>query len=78
METNEFSVWIFFPDGSHLAEGRWLGAEESVNLARDVTRRPAAQIGIIERVIITDGGDDICFEWKFGQGVTYPSWEHVS
>jgi hypothetical protein len=27
---------------------------------------------MVERVIITDGGDDCCFEWKRGEGVTFP------
>lgn len=69
---NEFSVWIFFPDGSHIDEGRFLKDQDAVQLAYEVTKRPAAQAGIIKRVIITDGGDCTCFEWQFGKGVTYP------
>jgi hypothetical protein len=70
--TDEFSVWIFFPDGSHVDEVRWVDAETAVRLAKEITERPAAEIGLIERVIITDGGDNTCFEWKHGQGVTFP------
>lgn len=70
--TNEFTVWIFFPDGTHIPEGEWLEAEEAARLAHDVTRRPAAKVGIISRVIITDGGDFTCFEWIHGKGVTFP------
>ena len=70
--TDEFSVWLFFPDGSHVAEDQWLEGEEAVRLARDVTARPAAKAGLIARVIITDGGDYTVFEWKHGHGVTYP------
>lgn len=29
-------------------------------------------IGIIRKVIITDGGDFINFQWEFGKGITYP------
>jgi hypothetical protein len=68
----EFSVWLFFKDGYHIAEQRWLKAEAAVTLAREVTLRPAAQAGLIERIIITDGGDNTVFEWKHGQGVTFP------
>lgn len=27
---------------------------------------------MVRRVIITDGDDFTVFEWKFGEGVTYP------
>ncbi len=40
--------------------------------SRSINSSPTAQIGIIRRVIITDGGDYTNFEWKFGEGVTYP------
>ena len=70
--TDEFSVWLFFPDGSHIAEERWLEGEEAVRLARDVIARPAAKAGLITRVIITDGGDHTVFEWVDGEGVTWP------
>jgi hypothetical protein len=30
-------------------------------------------MGITKRVIITDGGDNIVFQWKAGEGVTYPT-----
>jgi hypothetical protein len=70
--SDEWSVWIFFPDGGHVAEAQWIGPEAAVKLAYELTRRPAARVGIIERVIITDGGDFTCFEWQFGKGVTFP------
>jgi hypothetical protein len=69
---NEFSVVQFFPDESYEYVKRFVGAEEAVKTAKSYTERPAAQIGIIRRVIVTDGGDCIAFEWKFGEGVTYP------
>lgn len=68
----EYSVCQFFADGSYEYVARFVGAEEAVNTAKSYTERPAAKIGIIQRVIITDGGDCCCFEWQFGKGVTYP------
>jgi hypothetical protein len=68
-----FSVALFFPDDSYRYEARWLDAEEAANLARDCTRRPAALAGWIRRVIITDADDFTVFEWKHGEGVTYPN-----
>ena len=55
-----------------------VSAEEAVETARSYTTRPAAVLGIIRRVIITDGGDNTCFEWKNGEGVTYPPREDAA
>jgi hypothetical protein len=68
----EFSVWVFLPDETYFAEARWIGAEASVKLARELTLRPAAKVGLINRVLITDGGDFSVFEWVYGKGVTFP------
>ena len=70
---DEFSVWIFFPDGSHMAECRWVDAETAMECARGVIARPAARAGIIQKVIITDRGDYTAFEWQYGKGVTFPN-----
>src|SRR5271163_299253 len=69
---DEFAVWLFLPDGAHLCEQRGLDAREAVALAHDLTRRPAALLGVIKRVIIVDDGDCAGFEWCLGMGVTYP------
>jgi hypothetical protein len=68
----EFSVVVFYPDGSYEFIARFMTAAEAVPLAKQWTERPGALIGAIARIIITDGGDFAVFEWKFGEGVTYP------
>jgi len=68
----QFSVWLFFPDDIHEPELQWVDAKTAVERARSCALRPAAQAGIIRRIIITDGGDHTVFEWKFGEGVTFP------
>ena len=70
MET--FTVSAVFVDGSHLCEGRGLDARDAVALAYDCARRPAARLGIIERVIIVDDGDRTVFEWRYRRGVIFP------
>jgi hypothetical protein len=70
---NEFSVCQFFEDGSSEYVRRNVGAEEAVKAARHYTDNVAAKMGITSRVIITDGGDYCVFEWKRGEGVTYPT-----
>lgn len=68
----QFSVCAFFPDGTYNYEARGVEVETAVNKAKEVIRRPAAQIGLIRRVIITDGGDYTNFEWRHGEGVVFP------
>lgn len=71
-DAREFSVYQFFQDGTSEQVRCNVGAEEAVEAARHYTRSVAAQVGITRRVIITDGGDFTNFEWKFGDGITYP------
>jgi hypothetical protein len=68
----EFSVCQFFEDGSYEYIIRFTDAKVAMNKAVDYTTNVAAKVGITKRVIITDGGDCICFEWKHGEGVTFP------
>jgi hypothetical protein len=70
-----FAVVLFFPDGSYVYERRGLDAESAVKLAKECSERPAATIGMIARIIITDDGDHTVFEWKYREGVTWP--EHT-
>jgi hypothetical protein len=68
---NEFSVCQFFTDGSYEYVRRWVDAEEAVKAAKHYCTSVGAKLGVVERVIITDGGDCINFEWKRGEGVTF-------
>jgi len=68
----EFSVCQFFKGGAYEYVRRFVGPEEAVKAAHHYTHNVAAKLGMVERVIITDGGDDCCFEWKRGEGVTFP------
>ena len=67
-----YDIWQWFPDGSHERVGTGLEAEAAVHLAHSYTTRPAAKIGIIQRVTIVDPADDATvFEWTYGKGVTF-------
>ena len=68
----EFSVCQFFRDGSYEYVRRYVGAEEAVKAAHHYSHSVGAQLGVVARVIITDGGDCTVFEWKRGEGVTFP------
>jgi len=72
MGQDEFTVWWYDPDGNHHKELAHVDAKTAVEFALEFPKRPAGWVGIIQRIIITDGGDFCVFEWKHGEGVTYP------
>jgi hypothetical protein len=72
MTAGEFTVWEFYPDGTGSAVATDVGAKEAVGIAERTTRKPAVLLGVIVEVRITDGGDNCVFQWKNGEGVTYP------
>lgn len=72
MASGEFSVYQFFPDETYKEVLRFVDAETAVNRAAQLTRSVGAKLGTTVKVIITDGGDFTNFEWKFGEGITYP------
>lgn len=67
-----FAVWQFFSDGTHECVGRGLNAKEAVKKAHAYCRSVGATVGTTVRVIITDDCDYTVFEWKRGEGVTFP------
>lgn len=73
----EFSVYQFFEDGQYERVRSFVGAEEAVKAAFHYTGSVAVKLGIVDRVIITDGGDFTVFEWKRGEGVTFPEKENI-
>ena len=68
-----YSVAQFFVDGSYEYVRRYVPAEEAFKAATFYTTNVASKMGIVSRVIITDGGDCICWEWEYGKGVTFPT-----
>jgi hypothetical protein len=38
MSEDEFSVWIFFPDETYMAEARWVDAEFACRLAHELIK----------------------------------------
>lgn len=72
-EPGEFSVWLWFPDGTYMPEARYISAKDAVELSKRLTLRPAIATGIAcQRITITDGGDNTNFEWTPKDGVTFP------
>jgi hypothetical protein len=67
----EFSVYQFFVDGTR-EEIRFVDGETAIKRAHQWSHSVGAKMGTTQRVIITDGGDCINFEWIYGSGVTFP------
>jgi len=71
----EYSVCQFFVSGEYEYVRRWCGIEEAVKAARHYSTCVGARIGIVVKVIVTDGGDCTNLVWEFGKGLTYPTSE---
>lgn len=68
----EFSVAQFFDDDHYEYVRRFVSDEEAVKAFAHYTSSVAARMGMVKRVIITDGGDCTNYEWQYGKGITFP------
>ncbi len=68
----EFSVCQFFTSGEYEYFERFVSSERAVEAARHCCTSVGAKIGSTSRVIITDGGDAVNFEWQQGKGIVFP------
>lgn len=69
----EFSVVQWFEDGQYEYVRTFVDEQEAAKAFHHYCRSVGAKLGMTKRVIITDGGDCIAAEWKFGEGVVFPS-----
>ena len=69
---DEFSVYQFFEDGTYERVRDHVNAKEAMEVAAHYCQSVGARFGFVKRVIITDGDDYTCFEWKQGEGITFP------
>lgn len=74
-ERPEYSVYWWSAENDQFEESRFIGLELAMHQVKRLTQGPAAVMGMVKRVIITDGGDFIVFEWKYGEGITWPTKE---
>jgi hypothetical protein len=68
---DEFSVAQFFDDGTWFYVREYVSGDEAMAVFKQCTRSFGAKHGLVRRVLITDGGDEINVEWKYGKGITY-------
>lgn len=67
-----FNVVQFFEDGQYEYVRRNVSAKEAGAAMAHYTRSMAVRMGMVKRVIITDELDQICFEWEYEKGITFP------
>jgi hypothetical protein len=72
-DRGEFSVYQFFLDDKYERVLDFVDAETAVKKAKSLSQSVGAKLGMTVRIIITDGGDHTVFEWKRGEGVTFPT-----
>lgn len=71
-EQPQFSVYQFFPDGSYERTMHFVPFEPAIKNAAQLAASVGGRIGTTQRIIITDGGDEIVFEWLYSKGVVWP------
>ena len=76
-ENREFSVCQFFEDESYEYVRRFVSAQEAIEAFQFYTHNVSSSMGLTRRVILTDSGDVINMEWKYGEGIVYPTKEMI-
>jgi len=76
-------VWCFPDPEEHTYVCRNVDGKTAVETAFAWTEKPAAKVVIngrpvIHKVMITDGGDEICFLWIWNHGVVFPAPDPVT
>ena len=72
MANGEYSVCQFFQDDTHEYVRRYVDEGEAIRALRHYTDNVATRMGVVKRVIITDGGDCVVVEWIHGEGIVWP------
>jgi hypothetical protein len=73
-DRGQFSVAIFYDEGTHDYIVRFVSAEQAFIAFRNcvaVAEHPRAKHPPV-RIIVTNGGDDTMAMWEVGEGLTYP------
>jgi hypothetical protein len=71
--TAEFSVFWWDCNGWQHTELQRVRAKHAVDAAYRLSYGPASVLGMVARVIITDGGDCTVFLWTHENGLVLPA-----
>jgi hypothetical protein len=67
----QYTVRVFYDDGWHHHDGRWLDLPTALTQATRISGSAGARLGRIGRIIIIDGTEETVWEWTRGRGVTF-------
>lgn len=70
--SGEFSVYWWDDQGAQHTEYRYVDINVVKSAIMRLCKGPAAILGIVNRVMVTDGGDNACFDWNKTDGVVFP------
>jgi len=70
-------MWFSPREGDYEYDVRFVDAETAVKRAHSIINSVGGRAGFISRVIITDGGDCITFEWDRDHGIVFPTKEDL-
>lgn len=74
MTKGEFSIYWWAEDGTRITEMNFVDAETAFKRFRGLTG-PANLV--VDRLIITDGGDSISLEWNYEKSLVFPTKEDI-
>jgi len=72
MNRNQFSVYQYFRSGHCETVCRLESIERAGKIVDLLMRSVGARAGFVNRIIITDGADEVAWEWKHGEGIICP------
>lgn len=81
MEHGQYSVCQFFTDPGLVGMEyeyvrQHVSAKEAGEAFKHYINNVATMLGVVNRVIITDGGDCVNAEWRLGEGIVFPPLEN--
>jgi hypothetical protein len=68
----QFSVYWWDRDGGQHRELEHVNGERAMKAAERLILGPSSVFKIVIRLIITNGGDNTCFEWTIDGGIIHP------
>ena len=69
-----YNVVVWYGEGYHYDQ-RNVTAERAVAAAKVHTESVGARTGLLTKIMITDADDYCTFEWRYGEGVVFPTKE---
>ncbi len=75
----EYSVAVWGADGeTYWYDKRYVAAEVAIPHSKKVIDSVGGRIGMISKVMVTDGGDCCVVLWEYGKGIVFPTKEDMA